>query len=506
MNETLILLPLLFQLALAVLMLFFWFGIRAQRNISIVGNIVNTLIAALLMYRVWGEGILTVQAGAWPAPHGITFVADTFAALLTLLTAVSGLAVATFSAGSVTTERLRFGYFSTLQFLLLGLTGAFLAGDVFNLYVWFEIIIISSFVLITIGGEKAQIEGAIKYFALNMLASVIFLTAIAVLYGLTGSLNMADLAQKMPLIPNKGLVGVCALLFFVAFGIKSAVFPLYFWLPDSYHTPPAAVSAIFGGLLTKVGVYALVRMFSLIFREDAFWADTFAWVAALTLVAGGMGALSQRNLRKIFSYLIICHIGYMIGGLSMFTRVGFTGLVFYLTHDIVVKTNLFMAAGVIYKIRGRNLLKNLGGLYADYPRLSLLLAVPLFSLVGIPPLSGFWPKISLISAGVNTGRYWLTGCIIFASFITLYVIAKVWAEVFWKPQPEGRKRPEFEFFEDFKPYRKRLVLAPIVFLSLISLYIGLGAEHIQAISLRIAEELSNPETYIQAVFKTKTTQ
>lgn len=506
MNKTLILLPLLFQFALAVLMLAFWFRVRIQRSISILGNAVNTLISASLLYRVWNDGILTVQAGNWQPPYGITFVADTFAALLTLLTAVSGLAVAAFSAGSVTTERLRFGYFSTLQFLLLGLTGAFLAGDMFNLYVWFEIIIISSFVLITIGGERAQIEGAIKYFALNILASVIFLTAIAVFYGLTGSLNMADLAQKMPQIPNKSLMGVCALLFFVAFGIKSAVFPLYFWLPDSYHTPPAAVSAIFGGLLTKVGVYALVRVFSLLFRDDPFLSDTLALVAALTLVAGGIGALSQRNLRKIFSYLIICHIGYMIGGLSMFTRVGFTGLVFYLAHDIVVKTNLFMAAGVIYKIRGRNLLKNLGGLYAEYPRISLLLAIPLFSLVGIPPLSGFWPKISLISAGMNTGRYWLTGCIIFASFITLYVIAKVWAEVFWKPAPAGRKRSDFEFFDDFKPYRKRLVLAPIIFLSLISLYIGLGAEHIQELSLRIAEELSNPEAYIQAVFKIEATR
>ena len=170
----------------------------------------------------------------------------------------------------------------------MGLTGAFLTGDIFNLYVWFEIIIISSFVLITLGGEKAQIEGAVKYFTLNILASIIFLTAIAVLYGLAGSLNMADLSVLVPKLENRGLVEVAAILFLVGFGIKSAVFPLYFWLPASYHTPPSAVSAIFGGLLTKVGVYALIRIFSLIFTNDVFLGQILLVIAILTLFSGGV--------------------------------------------------------------------------------------------------------------------------------------------------------------------------------------------------------------------------
>lgn len=501
MSQTVILLPLLFQFALAILLLFFWFNVPVQRVLSIAGSALNVAFSAALFVAVWQNGIICHNAGNWQPPFGIVFVADTFSALLVLLTAIAGLAVSVFSAGSVTQKRLKFGYFPIFHFLLLGLTGAFLAGDVFNLYVWFEIIIISSFVLITIGGEKAQMEGAVKYFTLNMLASVMFLTAIAVLYGLTGALNMADLAQKVPLVPNRELVHVSALLFFVAFGIKSAVFPLYFWLPDSYHTPPPAVSAIFAGLLTKVGVYALVRMVTLIFIGDSSLADILAVIAGLTLVAGAAGAMVQTHLRKIFSYLIICHIGYLIGGLSMLTQAGITGLVFYLVHDIVVKTNIFMVAGLIYKIRGANSLKNLGGLYADYPYLSLLLAIPLFSLVGIPPLSGFWPKISLITAGMNTERYVLTGLILFASFATLVVIARVWAEAFWKAAPQLAPREGFEYFDDLTKTRRAFILAPIILLAGVSLYIGLGAENIQALSLRIAGELLDAGPYIKAVLR-----
>lgn len=501
MSNSIILMPLLFQFALALLLLFFWFRIKVQRLLSIGGSALHVVISALLLAGVWKEGILCHNAGNWPAPFGIVFVADTFSALLVLLTAIAGLAVSVFSAGSVTERRIKFGYFPIFHFLLLGLTGAFLAGDVFNLYVWFEIIIISSFVLITIGGEKAQIEGAVKYFTLNILASVMFLTAIAVLYGLTGSLNMADLAVKVPQAPNRELVHICALLFFVAFGIKSAVFPLYFWLPDSYHTPPPAVSAIFAGLLTKVGVYALVRMVSLVFHGDTYLADVLAAIAGLTLLAGAAGAMTQRHLRKIFSYLIICHIGYMIGGLSMLTQAGITGLVFYLVHDIIVKTNIFMVAGLIYKIKGANTLKNLGGLYAGYPFISLLVAIPLFSLVGIPPLSGFWPKISLIRAGMDTERYLLTGLILFAGFVTLIVIARVWAEAFWKSAPPLAKREEFEYFDEMLRWRKVMIIAPIAMLSAVSLYIGLGAEHIQALSLRISGELLDAAPYIRAVLE-----
>ncbi|MFD1094755.1 proton-conducting transporter transmembrane domain-containing protein [Salegentibacter chungangensis] len=499
MTQQLIIYPLLLQLLLSIILMFFWKKIEWQRVISIVGSAVVLGVATLVFYYIWQNGTQTIQAGSWKAPFGITFVADAFAATLVLLTSISGLAVSCFSSASVIPDRLRFGYFPIFHFLLLGLTGAFLTGDIFNLYVWFEIIIISSFVLITIGGEKAQLEGAVKYFTLNILASIIFLTAIAVTYGLTGSLNMADLALKVPELKNQGLVDVVAILFMIGFGIKAGVFPLYYWLPASYHTPPSAVSAIFGGLLTKVGVYALIRVFSLVFPENAFLSQILLIIGILTLFSGGAGALVQNNIRKIFSYLIICHIGYMIAGLGMFTKVAIAGAIFYLIHDIVVKTNLFMISGLIYRIKGSNSMRNLGGFYSQYPRLSLLIFIPLFSLVGIPPLSGFWPKLSLISAGFTNGNYITVAAIIFASFITLVIIARFWSEVFWKNPEERPENPKFEYFRDIRKLRKVQFVAPIIFLSLVSLYIGFGAEHIQVLSTRIADELLNTQQYVDAV-------
>lgn len=499
MSEQLVMYPLLLQMFLAIVLMFAWNKTGWQKFISISGSVLNLAFSIWLFMEVWQRGTITVQMGSWTAPFGITFVADTLSATLVLLTSLSGLAVASFSAGSVIPPRLKFGFFPIFHFLLLGLNGAFLTGDIFNLYVWFEIIIITSFVLLTIGGEKAQLEGAVKYFTLNILASIVFLTAIAVLYGLTGSLNMADLVAKVAAVENRTLVQVNALLFLVGFGIKSAVFPLYFWLPASYHTPPSAVSSIFGGLLTKVGVYALIRVFTLIFELDTLLENVFLVIAILTLFSGAIGAIVQNNIRKIFSYLVICHIGYMIAGLGMMTEVAIAGAIFYLIHDIMVKTNLFMVSGVIYKLKANHNINKLGDLYADHPKLSLLFFIPLFSLVGIPPLSGFWPKLSLIKAGWISENYLLIGSILFASFITLFVIVKLWSEVFWKKGEKLQESRKFPYFKTLPTTRRVQMIAPIVFLSFISLYIGFGAEHIQILSSRIAEELINNQYYINAV-------
>ncbi len=500
MMQQLVMYPLLFQLFLSIGLIFLWKKISWQKWISAVGSVINLGISVWLFIHIWENGTQGIQAGNWEAPFGITFVADALSASLVLLTSIAGLAVSVFSAGSLMSARLKFGFYPVFHFLLLGLCGAFLTGDIFNLYVWFEIIIICSFVLLTLGGEKAQLEGAMKYFTLNFLASVVFLTAIAVLYGLTGSLNMADLAVKVAEIENRSLVQVNALLFLVGFGIKAAVFPLFFWLPASYHTPPSAVSAIFGGLLTKVGVYALIRVFTLIFEVDPFIQNVILGIAFLTLFSGAVGALVQNNVMKVFSYLVISHIGYMIAGLGMMTEVALTGAIFYLFHDIVVKTNLFMVSGIIHRVKGTSDMKKLGGFYGKYPLLSLLFAIPLFSLVGIPPLSGFWPKLSLISAGFDLENYWIIAGILLASFLTLIVIVKLWAAVFWKT---GEKLPEqrnFPYFDNLKNFQKTQLIAPIVFLSFVTLYIGFGAENIHSLSVRISEELLNKQMYIDAVF------
>lgn len=506
MSNPHIVLPVIFQLITAVLLIFFWGKKGSQKIISLVSGILNLGIAIYLFRYVWVHGIQTMNAGGWEAPFGISFVVDVFSAIMVLLTAVCGLAVTVYATGSIRTKLIRFGFFPILHFLLMGLNGAFLTGDIFNLYVWFEVIIIASFVLITLGGEKIQIEGAVKYVTMNLLASIIFLTAIAILYGLTGSLNMADLSLKISDVENRKLVNITSVLFFVGFGIKSAIFPLYFWLPASYHSPPPAVSAIFAGLLTKVGIYAIVRVFTLIFIPDQFMRELIIWVAVLTIISGGLGAIIQNNLREIFSYLIICHIGFMLAGLGLYTEIAFVGVVFYLIHDIVVKTNVYLIAGLIYKIKGSYNMKRLGGFYKSYPKLSLLMAIPLFSLVGIPPLSGFWAKIFLIEASFSSGEFVVAIGIIFGSFITLVIIGRMWTEVFWKDKVDLPKRPYIKYFNEFTLLDKYAVVLPIIFLTLTTVFIGFEAEYIIRVSQHVAGELTNTSYYIEAVLGPKATQ
>jgi multicomponent Na+:H+ antiporter subunit D len=494
-----IILPIFMHMTIAVLLIFFWRQVAAQKVISIVGNLLVLGLSIEVFYLTWTKGILTTQSGGWQAPFGITFIADVFSSTMILLTAISGLAVGLFSTVGLRKERMKYGYFPILHFLLMGLNGAFLTGDIFNLFVWFEIIIIASFVLITLGGRRLQIGGGIKYVTINLLASVIFLTAIGILYGLTGSLNMADLSNKVAEIDNRGLVNVTAMLFFVSFGIKAAVFPLYFWLPASYHTPPSAIAAIFGGLLTKVGVYALIRIFTLIFVPDTFTTNVILVVATATLLTGAFGALVKRDLRQLFSYLIVCHIGYMIAGLGFFTEIAFVGVIFYMIHDIIAKTNLFLISGLVTKIKGSVYYKEIGGLYASYPKISLLVAFAVFSVVGVPPLSGFWPKIYLFQAGISNGSYILIGAMVVASFITLFVIAKMWVETFWKPQPVLKKEMPADHFAVMNRWGKVWMVAPIVFLAIISVLIGLGAEKIIIVSQHIAGELMDTTPYIRAV-------
>lgn len=500
MIDNLLIFPIIIQLFVAITTLFLWKNINAQRIVSVFGGVLALIASVLLFVKVYNQGILIMNAANWEAPFGIVFVADLFSSTMVLLACISGLSVSIFSTIAISKQRLQFGYIPIYHFLVMGLCGAFLTGDIFNLYVWFEVIIISSFVLLTLGGRKAQLEGAVKYMAMNILASMIFLTGIGILYGLTGSLNMADLSIKVAAVENRNLVNLTAIFFIIGFGIKSAVFPLYFWLPSSYHTPPSAVAAIFGGLLTKVGIYALFRVFTLIFVPDDFIKNLFMVIAVLTIITGALGAVLKTNIRRMFSYLIVCHIGFILGGLSMFTEIALIGAIFYLIHDIMVKTNLFLVSGLLRTISGGTMqMERMGGLYSGYPKITLLSALVLFSLVGFPPLSGFWPKIFLFEASFFEQNYIFTVALILGSFATLYVIARLWIEVFWKPVPVEEESRFGKDFERFTKYGKIALILPIGFLLLFSLYIGFFAEHILILVKQISQQMLDTGPYIKAV-------
>jgi multicomponent Na+:H+ antiporter subunit D len=298
---------------------------------------------------------------------------------------------------------------------------------------------------------------------------------------------MADLAERLHLAPP-AVVDALAMLFLVAFGIKAAVFPLFFWLPASYHTPPAAVSAVFAGLLTKVGVYALIRVFTLVFAErPGFAPDLILWVAGLTMVTGVLGAAAQGEFRRILSFHIVSQIGYMIMGLGLGTPLALAGSVFYITHHIVVKTNLFLVSGIVHRLQGTLELPRLGGLYAHRPGLALVFLVSALSLAGLPPLSGFFAKLALVRAGLEDGRFAIVATALAVSLLTLYSMTKIWSEAFWK---DGAPPP---------PVRSPALLGPSLALAALTVAIGLGAGPLFEISLRTAGQLVEPSAYIRAV-------
>ena len=500
MNQALLILPLIVPLSTAILCLFFFSNRRAQRAISIIGAFVLFISTLLLFLTVVEQGIQVVQVGSWPMPFGITLVADMFSATMVLVTGLVGLSVMIYATASIDPERESFGFHTLYHVLLLGVGGAFLTGDIFNLYVWFEVMLMSSFVLMALGGERLQMEGAIKYVTLNLIASAIFLAAIGLLYGLAGTLNMADLAYKFSQLDEfPAVLQAVAILFLMAFGIKAAVFPLFFWLPASYHTPPAAVSAVFAGLLTKVGVYALIRVFTLIFVHDVNLLHfLILLIAAFTMVTGVLGAMAQNEVRRILSFHIIRQIGYMVMGLALFTPLALAGSVFYIAHHIIVKTNLFLIGGVIEKLGGTPKLKFLGGLYDHRPALGALFLVPALSLAGLPPLSGFFAKLSLIQAGLDVHQYWIVAVALGVSLLTLFSMLKIWNEAFWKP----RQHVEGDAV-DSTPLAASPIgpawIVSIIGLAAITLTIGLGAGIFFPLAIRAGEELMNPAVYITAV-------
>lgn len=494
MTHLLVILPVLVPLATGILSILSWRRMAWQWAMAVSGATALLAAAVTLLVAVSRHGILVVQAGNWPAPFGISFVADLLAAIMVVLAAAVGLAVVVFSRRTIDEGRQQFGYYSLVMVLLAGVCGAFLTGDLFNLYVWFEVMLIASFVLTALGGERQQLEGAIKYVTLNLISSAIFLAAVGVLYGVTGTLNMAHVAAVLEEGSRPELVPVMAMLFFVAFGIKAAVFPLFFWLPASYHTPPVAVSALFAGLLTKVGVYALIRVFTLIFVQDiGFTHGIILAVAGLTMLSGVLGAAAQNEFRRVLSFHIVSQIGYMIMGLGLYVPLALAGSVFYLIHHIIVKTNLFLVSGIAHRLRGSFELARLGSLWRTHPWSGILFLIPALSLAGIPPLSGFWAKFVLVRSGLETGSTVIVATALVVSLLTLFSMTKIWGEAFWKEAPAESG------LADEAVRVPASMVAPVVGLALVTVAIGLVGGPVFDLSMRAAEQLLDRTQYIQAV-------
>lgn len=430
----------------AALLVTTWSLPRIRRIISLLASVSHVAIAGWLFRRTLQFGIQTHYIGGWPPPFGIEFSADLLSASLVLTAAIVGLMVLIYAQANIGDERREFGFHPLFFVLMAGVCGAFSTGDLFNMFVWFECILLSSFVLLSLGGEKQQIRGAINYVIPNLLASTFFLVGLGLIYGATGTLNMADLAAKIPLL-SPGLATVISVLFLCAFAIKAAVFPFFTWLPASYHTPPAAVSALFAGLLTKVGVYALIRFFTFVYPlRDGPINHVLSVACILTVLVGSVGALAHRDFKKVLAYLLIGHIGIMLYGLVIKTPAAMSASIFYVINHILVMTCLYFAAGIIEWHYGTTNSRKVGSMLERTPWLAYGIAIPALSLAGIPPLSGFWPKWVLVREAFTTGHPAFAMALLASSFLTLWALARLWTDMALKPAEDEasylkRKQP-----------------------------------------------------------------
>lgn len=454
-------------------------------------SVATSLAAAIGLVAATADGeVFAVHAGGWPAPFGIVLVADTFSALMLSVCQIVTLAALVTGAVVLPAYWHRRYFFPLVLTLSTATCGAFLTGDLFNLYVWFEVLLLSSFSLIAILRGREGRNGAWRYVLLNLVSSLLFLAAAGLIYGKTGSLNFADLHQRFAGAEDAFLVKSSTALLFGSFAIKSALLPFAFWLPSSYPHLPPAVSALFAGLLTKVGLYAMFRVFGMVFAADSFpHRDLLLILSVATMVGGVLGAVAQGGMRRILSFHIISQVGYMALALALFTPLALAAGIFYLVHHIVVKANLFLVAGLVERRAGSSELDRTGGLLRAAPWLAALFAVPALSLAGIPPLSGFFAKFALLRSALETQGWLAATAIVAVGLLTVFSMLKIWSGAFWgEPKEDAPARPSAP-----------LAVASSAALAVVTIGIGLAAGPLFELAETAAAGLLEPTAYLDAV-------
>ena len=487
----------------------------AQRLVTLVALTAVLVVGSVLLYVVNTDGALSMEVGGWSAPFGIVLVVDQLSALMVVVSAIVLLAVLLFSVG----QGLADGddetpvsiYYPTYLILTAGVLNAFIAGDLFNLYVGFEILLVSSYVLITLGGTEQRIRAGTTYIVVSLVSSMIFLVSIALIYGALGTVNIADISRRMTEIPTDVQI-ILHVMILIAFGIKAAVFPLSFWLPDSYPTAPAPVTAVFAGLLTKVGVYSIIRAETIMFPGPELNIALMI-VALLTMVVGVLGAVAQADIKRMLSFTLVSHIGYMILGVSLGTAAGTAAATYYIVHHIIVQTTLFLAAGLIERVGGTTSINKLGGLLAASPVLAALFLIPALNLGGIPPFSGFLGKLALFQATAEQPSplgYTLIAAGAVVSLLTLYALIRAWSLAFWRSggDVEGyesdllRNVSEAPNATAVRSARRmpRLMVAATAGMVVVGIALTVFAGPLFALSDQVGETLETPASYIELVF------
>jgi multicomponent Na+:H+ antiporter subunit D len=504
--STLVTLPVLLPILGAALTVIGSRSARLQRLIGIAVLAVVSVVAAVLLVAADRTGPVVAEVGGWPAPVGIVLVADRLSALLLLISTLVTLAVLVYAIDQRITDYGRDTASTTFHpiFLLLstGVSLAYLTGDLFSLFVAFEIMLAASYVLITRRTNASRIRSGMTYVIISLTSSLLFLTTIAFVYAATGTVNLADLSARVAVLPP-GLQTLLACMTIVTFGIKAAMVPLHFWLPDSYPNAPAPVTALFAGLLTKVGIYALLRTQTLVFPQERPSALLLV-LAALTMLVGALGALAQNDLNRLLSFLLVSHIGFMLFGLAVFDAAGVAGTALYVVHHITVQATLFLVSGLITRRTGTVAIDQMGGLAQRAPFLAVLFAVPALTLAGIPPTSGFVAKLALLQAGAAAGlsTALVAGVVVVASLLTLYAMVRVWIRVFWgtekEPLPDADPADELVVGT---AATSRPMYAATAGLVAVSLAIAAAAGPLSSVTGRAGADLMDRLPYVTAVLR-----
>jgi multicomponent Na+:H+ antiporter subunit D len=460
------------------------------RLLGLAGAVSMLAIATALLWATRDGEVVVAQIGGWPPPFAIPLAVDTFAALML---AVSGLMVVVCTGFAIARREDERPFFHPLVLVLAaGVTGAFLTADLFNLFVFVEVMLIASYVLMALGGSRAQIRAGAIYVAANLFASTLFLTSVALMYAVAGTVNLAQLAGAAG---APGTAAIAGVLILAALGVKASLVPVHGWLPRTYPFAPPAVAALFSGLLTKVGVYAVYRVYSIVFEGQPSLRGPLLLVACLTMAIGVLGAVGRGSMRDILSFHMVSQVGYLLLAAGLFGAAGLAAGVFFMVQYIVVKTSLFLSAGAVETLEGTGTLDRLGGLVRRRPLLAAAFAVSALSLAGIPPLSGFVAKLALVRVAFDEQAYWAAGVAVGVSFLTLLSMVKIWNGVFWgkprEPEPGGDRAPSRR--------RSMGVVAPAAATAVLTLVLGIGAQGLWLLADQAGEGLADPAPYVQAV-------
>ena len=492
----LLVLPIVLPALTAALLLLMGRQLAISRVISFIASALLVLIGIQLFQDANSGAIQTYVLGDWAAPFGIVLVLDRLSGLMVLLTSIVAIA-ALFYAMQGWDQRGKY-FHALFQFQLMGINGAFLTGDLFNLFVFFEVLLIASYCLLVYGFGERRLRAAVHYVVINLTGSALFLIGVSILYGLTGTLNMAQLAERIASsAPDDiALIRSASLLLIAVFGIKAALFPLYFWLPNAYSSASAPVAALFA-IMTKIGIYAIFRFNSLIFSgSEGVTADiTNPWlmpVAMLTLILGGLGALAAKRLLELIAYLTVASVGMILMAYSIGNQASFSGALFYMVHSTLISAALFLLAEMIGQARGSIEEKlQTGPLMKQGVALGVTVLIAGAIAIGLPLSSGFLAKLMILqSATVNPHMPMIWTLILLASFIGLIGLSRAGSTLFWKTSHEYAADARFPSFGQW---------LPILFLLGASLLMVVYAAPLKQITDQTAAQMKAPQRYIEAV-------